>query len=138
MDHRALTVSRAGDAVFITQGLNTVEVAPDQAMMLANLLAKEVSKKVKADGGAQEAKHFMEFWSLYPAGKRFNREGMLRKWVNEKLDAQWPLIRAHLESCRASHDWTKEAGKYIPHSTTYLNQRRWQAVDAQPTLAVDL
>ena len=42
-------------------------------------------------------------------------------------------IVADVQARRNSHDWTKDMGRFIPHPSTYLNQRRWE--DMRETLA---
>jgi hypothetical protein len=35
-------------------------------------------------------------------------------------------IVEHVQARRSHPDWTKDAGQFIPHPSTFLNQRRWE------------
>jgi hypothetical protein len=76
---------------------------------------------------------FNSFWNLYPrkvakgvAEKSFKRLLLLNKDVD--------IILKDIESRKKSEAWLKEEGKFIPHPSTYLNQRRWEdeTKDAEP------
>ena len=67
---------------------------------------------------------FAKFWGAYPkkvskpqAEKAFKMHGCA-----EIID----LILASLNIQKASQDWTKENGKYIPYPASWLNGRRWE------------
>ena len=79
------------------------------------------------DAEAPGVQHFDAFWASYPAPRRFNKTDIRTKWRKLKLDAQWPRIKAHLAIMQ--EDWQRENYKFCPHVTTYINQRRWEAVD---------
>jgi hypothetical protein len=74
---------------------------------------------------------FETFWSAYP--RKVNKKGAGDKFralsPEEKLLAITDVLR------RKKYDdtWTKENGKFIPHPTTYLNQRRWEDVQTTKT-----
>jgi hypothetical protein len=64
---------------------------------------------------------FESFWCDYP-----NKTGKGAAWITwQKLK---PPIIGCLETLawqRKTQHWTNENGKYIPHPTTWINQRRW-------------
>jgi uncharacterized protein YdaU (DUF1376 family) len=70
---------------------------------------------------------FALFWSKYP-----------RKTAKDKAEASWKRLNPSPEledqiisdvlKRKTSPDWCKEGGQYIPHPTTYLNQKRWEEV----------
>ena len=35
-------------------------------------------------------------------------------------------VMAGLEAARASDQWTRDGGRYVPHPATWLNGRRWE------------
>jgi hypothetical protein len=93
---------------------------------------KAASKlKVKAH---TPANHFEAFWSLYPATRRVARAQMQVKWAANHLDTEWPAIERHLQVSMPG--WAKDQYRYCPLATTYLNQRRWEAIadEVQPVI----
>ena len=79
---------------------------------------KTVKKKPKVDEQA-----FNTFWTEYP--KKVAKATAYKAWA--KVDPKlYETIMAALTTQKASEDWTKENGKFIPHPTTWLNQQRWE------------
>ena len=91
----------------------------------------------QGDGGTQGQKTsrraadwdmFERFWSAYP-----------RKRNKERARRAWRKLAPDLETCRAMSDalerdkrsrqWTKDNGEYIPHASTWLNNRPWEDGD---------
>lgn len=73
---------------------------------------------------AREPEGFAEFWAAYP--RHEGKETARRAWG--KLGAAPPLgaIIGALEWQRQSPRWCEEAGRFVPHPATYLNNRRWE------------
>jgi uncharacterized protein YdaU (DUF1376 family) len=68
---------------------------------------------------------FAEFWTAYP--KKVSKAEALKAWG--KIPAEDGLtekIMAALATAKQSRDWTKDDGQFIPHASTWLNQRRWE------------
>lgn len=74
---------------------------------------------------------FNGLWRFYPVEGRKSKQAAIRAW--EKLQPDDTLIaqigRA-LQAQKATDDWRR--GFAIPYLSTYLNQRRWEDVDAVP------
>lgn len=70
-------------------------------------------------------KSFERFWRSYP--RRVAKAAALKAWC--RLDPDEALaekiIRA-VQNQKTWLAWTKDGGQYIPHPTTWLNQRRWE------------
>ena len=70
---------------------------------------------------------FNKFWEAYP--KKVKKSVALKKWKtlkpSEKLFKD--IMRA-LKIQKETYDWQKENGRFIPHPTTWLNQRRWEDI----------
>lgn len=68
---------------------------------------------------------FDAFWGAYP--RKVAKGKCLHVWLalrpDESLLAR--MLRA-LERHKASEQWKREAGQYIPHPSTWLNQQRWE------------
>ena len=77
---------------------------------------------------------FDKFWAVYP--RKVSKPQAMRSWkkavTNEKTVKE---IMAAVEMAKASADWKKDGGKYIPYPATWLNNRRWEdclAAGAKP------
>lgn len=68
---------------------------------------------------------FDAFWSAYPLKKA--KATAVKAWAKLKpgADLQAAILSA-IATQRASADWQRDGGQYIPHPTTWLNQRRWE------------
>ena len=66
---------------------------------------------------------FDEWWSTYP--KKINKAGCKEKWRSRKLDDLADIIISDTKT-RTIYDTRWKEG-YIPNSTTYLNQSRWES-----------
>lgn len=74
---------------------------------------------------------FDAFWSAYP--RKRGKEKARRAWKKLKPDiALCRTMSAALERDKASRDWQKDAGAYIPYPATWLNGRRWEDEPSQP------
>ena len=68
---------------------------------------------------------FDSFWKLYP--RKTAKAEAQKAWAKLSLDnSLLELITAGLATHIACADWVKDDGKYIPHASTWLNQRRWE------------
>ena len=68
---------------------------------------------------------FDSFWKLYP--RKTAKAEAQKAWAKLSLDhSLLELITAGLATHITCADWVKEDGKYIPHPSTWLNQRRWE------------
>jgi uncharacterized protein YdaU (DUF1376 family) len=65
---------------------------------------------------------FLAFWAAYP--RKVGRGLAENAWANADLP-DIEVILAAIRKARNSADWQKEKGAFIPHPTTWLNQRRW-------------
>jgi hypothetical protein len=65
---------------------------------------------------------FEDFWKAYP--NKVGKPAALRAFVRAKPDQSALLLG--LDRWRHSEQWKKDKGRFIPHPTTFLNQRRWE------------
>ena len=92
--------------------------------------SREEKRRVKdntppppATGGA-----FDTFWNEWPAHKRkVARKQCEAKWRTKGCDAIAEAVMASLRTAKASEDWTKAKGEFIPAPLVWLNQARWEA-----------
>lgn len=74
----------------------------------------------------QNLDDFDAFWKEYP--RKVGKQTCLKIWLNpkkKKLRPEIGIIVDVLKVHKASEDWTKEDGKYIPHPSTWLNRGGW-------------
>ena len=68
---------------------------------------------------------FDRFWELYP--RHQGKEAARKTW--EKLNPDAALLEimlSALERQRASDQWRRDGGQFIPYPATWLNGRRWE------------
>lgn len=73
---------------------------------------------------------FEEFYSKYP--KKVKKQDV-KKWFkkNKPSNELFSSMINSLEQFRASKEWQKDGGQYIPYPSTWLNQKRWEDEDIQ-------
>jgi uncharacterized protein YdaU (DUF1376 family) len=69
---------------------------------------------------------FQEFWQTYP--RKIGKGAAQKAW--DKLKPDLDTVLAALAWQTKQDAWIKDAGQYIPHPGTYLNQQRW--LDEKP------
>lgn len=89
---------------------------PDSSLSSLNSLQSE-------EGKESEKGEFEQFWKAYP--KKIGKRAAERAWYAAKDRPALSRILSALHTAKASPDWKKEHGKYIPHPATWLNQGRW-------------
>lgn len=68
---------------------------------------------------------FDRFWSAYP--RKEGKAKALQIWKREKLDQIADKILADLHArLNDPGQWKGKDQKFIPHGSTYINQRRWE------------
>lgn len=80
---------------------------------------------------------FAAFWLAWPASERKQAKGKcFDAWKRSGAEKDAPTIISHVERLKASEDWRKNGGAYIPAPLVYLNQRRWEGVgeDTAPSM----
>lgn len=85
---------------------------------------KEDSKPPKPTAKKTED-DFEVFWLAYP--KKQDKQNALRAWkkLNPDAETQRKIILA-IQAQRASPQWQKDGGQYIPMPSTWLNGHRWE------------
>ena len=70
-----------------------------------------------------ESVSFLKFWNAYP--RKVGKKAAASAWTRARLSGSVDLVLAAIELQKRSEQWTKNAGQFIPHPTTWLNQGRW-------------
>lgn len=71
---------------------------------------------------------FEEFWNEWPKNPRKAAKAQCAaKWVKQGCDQNPEPVLAALRAAKASDEWKKDGGQFIPAPLVWLNQRRWEA-----------
>ena len=94
-------------------------VSPASASALASC------KKKEKEPGANGVSGFAMFWQCYPRKKA---KGACEKWWEKHKpdDVLLGTMLAKIEQEQRSPQWQKDDGQFIPHPSTWLNQKRWE------------
>jgi hypothetical protein len=84
-------------------------------------VAKAVFGVPKASGSAEG---FDRFWAAYP--KKISKGPAESAWKSGGCSESIEDILAAVDRAVTSPTWTKDAGRFVPHPTTWLRQRRWE------------
>lgn len=98
--------------------------------LLSPLKSPEGEKGIKKDEG------FLAFWQAYPrkCGKADAEKAYLK--LNPSGELQRTILEA-VERNKASPEWSRDNGKYIPYPSTWLNGRRWEDEEISDGLGFD-
>jgi len=68
---------------------------------------------------------FEQFWRAYP--KKKAKDSALKAFQKVKPDGELlsSMLKA-IEKSKATNDWLKDGGQFIPYPATWLNNRRWE------------
>lgn len=88
-------------------------------------------KRSKGKGGSRKQKDlynpdaFEKFWKAYP--NKTGRGEAEKRWTELKPDdALIEKIIKAVETQKTWAQWTKDNGQFIPHPSTWLNNKRWE------------
>jgi hypothetical protein len=103
---------------------NKVEPSRDNADADSDAEADSNTTPKPPRGQPVEPESFTTFWNAYP--KKVAKPQALKSWLRiaPTKDTQAQIIQ-DVTKRKASEDWTKDQGKYIPNPSTYLNNQRW-------------
>lgn len=77
---------------------------------------------------------FTAFWEQYP--RRVAKPQALKSWNRLKPTGQTLAdLMAGLERQKATEQWQKDDGKFVPYPATWLNGRRWEDETTPPVPA---
>lgn len=65
---------------------------------------------------------FVLFWKEYP--KKVGKGSAEKAWV--KMQPPIQVVLEALQKQKNTEQWSKDNGQFIPHPSTWLNQRRWE------------
>lgn len=87
---------------------------------------RELEREGKGtDRSAALLARFDRFWAEYP--RKEGKDAARKEWLQRSPDdALTDLMIAKVCEQRASAQWLRDGGQYIPHPRTWLHQGRWQ------------
>lgn len=108
--------------VTVTGNTNSEVHIKEHAPARDSLIREEEEKTYMID--------FERFWTAYP--RKVAKPAAVKSWMRLKPESETlNAILSAVATAKLSDDWRKEDGKYIPHPTTWLNQRRWEDQDRE-------
>ena len=84
------------------------------------------------EGKKSEEGEFDSFWNAYP--RKVGKKAAQKAFQNAQNRPRIDDLLLSISIQRASPQWTKEGGQFIPHPATWLNRGQWDDVPAE-TLA---
>ena len=91
---------------------------------LPPLLPPQAAKRTRKVAIRLECPAFREFWTTYP--KKIAIANAEAAWKKNGCVQFLPKILKTVLAFKASDQWTKDGGQFIPNPATWLNQRRWE------------
>jgi hypothetical protein len=86
------------------------------------------SPSPKRDPGTDFTPGFLRFWATYPSCERkTGKSNAARSWKRRKLDALTEQVIDALERCKASRQWAKNGGEFIPGPGKWLSDAPWES-----------
>ncbi len=98
--------------------LEVVEIKEEKREIIFVKDTIETNKKTKA----QSLVRFDEFWEAYP--RKISKEVSRKKWATLKCDKIADEIINNVKA-RNAGEWKGKEIQFIPHPSTFLNQKRW-------------
>lgn len=95
----------------------------DGSLPIEDKLKEEEDKRKENKYSSQEM--FEIFWKEYP--KKTAKADAIKAWgkINPD-DSLFQIIMESLIKSKASKNWTKNNGEFIPYPATWLNGKRWE------------
>ena len=123
-----------GEAGFTTDSESSFTI-PDQKGETSFTQKRNNKENNKQSGVVADvscsAALFDRFWSAYP--KQINEKQARKKWkkINPDTDL-FKKIMSGLSAWKATEQWTKDNGRFIPHPSNWLRDRRWEDQVSEP------
>lgn len=81
------------------------------------------------DGHVGDPPGFVAFWEAWPKHFRKERRAKCAQiWEREQCEPIAELVMAGLVGWKASNEWAKESGQFIPAPQVWLGNRRWERI----------
>jgi hypothetical protein len=94
---------------------------------------KEKETEHSSSAPPMDVSAFDRFWAAYP--RKVGKGAARSAWKSGKLTGKLDAILAAVEKQKASEQWRKDGGQFIPHPATWLRQERWEDEGLSPPTA---
>lgn len=118
-----------------------------RSVTLGNAPKRQVETEVKTEVQRQEhlppnggawASDFEEAWRRYPHfAARSRKAEARRRWMTLRPRVAFPEVLSGLEVCRASPDWRKEGGAFVPGMQVWIKERGWETSNEPVTKSAE-
>lgn len=120
-------ISRYGDPYHL--GLSPSE-APSKPL--------RSQKQNRTETDTEPLPGFERFWLVWPKSVRKGSKAECEKaWKKAKAEPESSRVIEHVERLKASPNWTKDNGQFVPAPLVYINQRRWDGAEVGGPAAND-
>lgn len=92
------------------------------------------SSLIPKEGKESEKGEFEIFWDCYP--KKAGKKAALKAFQHAQDRPRIDDLLAAIHRAKASPQWAKEGGQFIPHPATWLNRGQWADVPTEPMPSV--
>ena len=78
------------------------------------------------------SQEFETFWQAYP--KKVGKDAAYRAWRAKKREKRLPTVAelvGKIDTFKATDQWQRDGGQYIPNPATWINQCRWLDEEVQ-------
>lgn len=103
------------------ENIESTDISANQDLRQCALSQKRKTERTKEE-------LFSEFWKVYPK-KRDKAKAQKAFLKIKNVGKVFPAIMQALEKQKASADWQKDGGQFIPYPSTWLNGERWEDVE---------
>ena len=113
------------DAQFIFRRLEFHHIIANVANANNKNKNKSKSKNKSKEKVQEKEERFERFWRAYP--RKVAKQVAMKAF--EKIDPDEALLEtmiAAIGKWKTTDQWNEAGGQYIPHPSTWLNQRRWE------------
>lgn len=131
-----LLKSKGLDIDTLYDNLNTVSIQYSQFPNTVKDKDKDIVKVKEKDITANYTEDFETFWKNYP--NAVSKKKSFEAWQKAKDKPDISTILQKLELQKKTDQWQKDNGQFIPMSTTYINQARWDDEIKKKPLSVVL
>lgn len=102
-----------------------IHICSNDIKIINEYIVKLINEDMKKQYSKEYEEMFAIFWSEYP-----NKKGRLaaeKAWKKiNPSDELFNYIMNSIRIVKKSEQWTSSGGKYIPHPSTWLNNKRWE------------
>lgn len=115
---------------------STAQAVPEHDLGMREGEGKGTGKERERNGTAALRASFDVFWNEYP--RKDGKEPARKEWLRRSPSAGlMPTIFAKLRADKASPQWRKDDGQFIPHARTWLHRERWKDDDMPANSAAE-